>query len=84
LVLPVALFLLPGNYFDHGGTILCPSKRFFNIECFGCGTTRAIMHLIHFEFSAAWHFNKLSFITFIVLAYFYFLVIKKQVFHIFS
>ena len=35
------------------------SKVLLQLECFGCGITRAIQHAIHFDFTRAWHFNKL-------------------------
>ncbi len=62
LVTPIALLFLPPDFFDQGAS-LCPSKRLLNIECFGCGLTRAVMHLIHFDFEAAWYYNRLSFIV---------------------
>lgn len=57
------LMYLPADYFDTGEA-MCLSVRFFDVECYGCGMTRAVMHLIHFEFTTAWDFNKLSFIVF--------------------
>ncbi|MGM0479627.1 MAG: DUF2752 domain-containing protein [Bacteroidota bacterium] len=62
LVAPIVLFFLPSDFFDQG-TSLCPSKRLLNFECLGCGLTRGVMHLIHFDFETAWYFNKLSFIV---------------------
>lgn len=35
------------------------SKVLLQQECFGCGITRAIQHAIHFDFTKAWHYNKL-------------------------
>ena len=58
LALPVYLLAQPANHFDNGKA-LCPSKRFLNIECPGCGLTRAVQHAIHFEFKIAWEYNKL-------------------------
>lgn len=66
--LPIALWLLPADFFDQG-IVICPLRRFFNIPCLTCGTTRAIMHLIHFEWQHAWHFNKLSFLIAPILGY---------------
>ena len=57
LALPLVLLILPADYFDHGA-VICPSKRFLNIECPGCGMTRAIQHAIHFQFSKSWDYNK--------------------------
>ena len=59
---PVVLLLLPVNFFDTGESI-CLSKVLAGMECYACGMTRAIMHLIHFDFESAWNFNKLSFIV---------------------
>lgn len=70
VITPIILLILPNDYFDSGET-LCPSKRFFDIECYGCGMTRAIMHLIHFDFDSALYYNQLSFIVAPVLAIFW-------------
>jgi len=73
---PLFLMLLPSNYFDTGES-LCLSVRVFHTECFGCGITRGIMHLLHFEFSIAWTYNKLSFVIFPVLFIFWLYLIGK-------
>ena len=57
------IWVLPIRYFD-GGVIICPSKRFLSIECFGCGLTRAFERIIHGLFAEAWDLNKLSFVLF--------------------
>lgn len=62
LVFPTVLFFLPIDYFDYGLSA-CPSKRWLDIECLGCGLTRGVMHFINFDFSGAWSFNKLTFIV---------------------
>lgn len=54
---PVMLWLLPADVFDNTGFEICPSKLFFNIECFGCGMTRAVMHSHHWEWSEAFYYN---------------------------
>jgi hypothetical protein len=58
----ITLLILPANYFDTGRAT-CLSVLFFELECYGCGMTRAIQHLLHLEFSIAYEFNKLSFIV---------------------
>lgn len=58
IALPIILWFLPSNFFDHGKIIVCISRRFFNIECLGCGMTRSVMHFHHFEFQKAFDFNK--------------------------
>lgn len=58
----IILLFLPANLFDNGQSI-CVSVLLFDKQCYGCGMTRAIQHLIHFEFEKAYDFNKLSFIV---------------------
>lgn len=58
----VTLLILPATYFDTGRAT-CVSVLLFDIECYGCGMTRAIQHLLHLDFEAAYQFNKLSFIV---------------------
>lgn len=54
--IPLILWILPPDFFDDGVSI-CPSKVFLNIECLGCGITRAVMHFHHFEFAEAIYYN---------------------------
>lgn len=58
----ITLLILPADYFDTGQA-LCLSVLIADVECYGCGMTRAIQHMIHFEFEEAWMFNKLSFVV---------------------
>lgn len=60
-LVPVILLLLPADYFDSGES-MCLSVVLANTECYGCGLTRGIQHLMHFEFETAWEYNKLSFL----------------------
>ncbi len=60
--LPAVLLLLPADFFDEGET-LCPSKRFFDVECWGCGMTRAVMHFLHLDFETALYYNPGSFLV---------------------
>ena len=71
IILPVVLCLLPASFFDQGQSI-CFSVLVFNKECFGCGITRAVQHLIHFDFQTAWNFNKLVIVVAPVLFYLWF------------
>ena len=63
---PLILFFLPSDYFDQGQSV-CLSVVFFDLECYGCGMTRALMHLIHFEFFEAYEYNKLVILVFPLL-----------------
>lgn len=70
VALPLALLLLPADFFDYG-EVLCPSKRFLDLECLGCGITRGIQHAIHFEFREAWEFNKLTYVVLPIAMFFW-------------
>ncbi|MAE15094.1 MAG: hypothetical protein CL821_05835 [Crocinitomicaceae bacterium] len=63
---PIILIILPSAFFDHGQSI-CISVTLFNRECYACGITRAIMHLIHLEFKEALDYNKLVVLVFPLL-----------------
>jgi hypothetical protein len=74
------LVLLPASFFDTGQS-LCLSKLILHQECPGCGITRAVQHTIHFDFEAAWRYNKLVIFVLPILIYFWmiqlFSVLKK-------
>ena len=79
LVIPVLLLLLPSSFFDSGESV-CLSVSLFSKECYACGMTRAIQHLIHLDFVIAYQFNKLSIIVFPLLVISYFKELKKYYF----
>lgn len=56
------LLYLPADHFDEGQSI-CISVVLFDRECYACGMTRGVQHLLHFDFAEAAAFNKLSFIV---------------------
>jgi hypothetical protein len=58
----ITLLVLPADYFDEGQA-LCLSVLLLDRECYGCGMTRAIQHLIHLDFAEAWSYNKMSYIV---------------------
>ena len=68
LALPIVLLILPANFFDTGKSV-CLSVVLLDQQCYGCGMTRAIQHLIHFNFYEAYEFNKLAFIVFPLLVW---------------
>jgi hypothetical protein len=74
---PVVLWILPADFFDNGELILCPSRLFFNIECFGCGMTRAIQHMHHFEYQEAFYYNYGSLLVYPGLIFVWFLWLFK-------
>ncbi|MEO0403430.1 MAG: DUF2752 domain-containing protein [Bacteroidota bacterium] len=58
LVFPIVVWLLPKDYFNEGDTV-CLSVALLDTTCPGCGMTKALMHFYHFDFSAAYQFNKM-------------------------
>lgn len=56
------LLYLPADHFDEGQS-MCLSVVLLDRECFACGMTRGVQHLLHFDFEEAWQFNKLAFIV---------------------
>lgn len=76
LALAVTLVLLPATFFDNGQSI-CLSVLLLDQECPGCGMTRAIQHLIHFDFNTAWAYNKMAFVVFPLFVIMFILELKK-------
>lgn len=70
ILFPLLMLLLPAGYFDEGEAF-CPSKRFFDVECLGCGMTRAVMHLIHLDVDSALYYNPGSFLVAPAIAFFW-------------
>jgi hypothetical protein len=62
ITLPIIVYMLPIDYFDKGETV-CLSMRLANIECYACGMTSAVKHLLHFDFETAYAYNMLSFVV---------------------
>lgn len=63
---PVVLLILPKEAFDEG-TPTCLSVILLGQTCPGCGLTRGVMHLMHFDIESALYFNPLSFVALPVL-----------------
>ena len=76
ILIPTVLLILPANFFDTGNSI-CFSVVFFDNECYACGMTRAIQHLIHFDFSIGYEYNRLSVIVLPLLILSYYKEIRR-------
>lgn len=65
---PALLLYLPATFFDEGRSI-----SLFELagveDYYSKGMTRAVMHLIHLDFTTAWEYNRLSFIVFPLIAW---------------
>ncbi len=68
IVIPIILLILPADFFNDGQAV-CLSVLLAGVECYACGLTRGMMHLIHFDFAEAYYFNPLSFVVFPLLAW---------------
>lgn len=75
LLIPVALYLVPLENI-YNGESLCLFKRCMNIECWGCGITRAFFSVLHGYFALAWEYNSLIIILFPLSAWLW----SKEVF----
>ena len=64
MIIPIFLWIVPAGQFDDTGVIICPSRFIFDIECFGCGMTRAVLHMHHGDFEQAVYYN-----VFVLLIY---------------
>ncbi len=62
LLLPGILLLLPADFFDTG-PVVCPSRLLLEVECPGCGLTRATQHLLHLDWQTALDYNPLVLLT---------------------
>jgi hypothetical protein len=67
-ILPFLLYLIPVEWLNKQHTI-CLFKNIFGRDCYGCGLTRSVLSVLHFDFSAAWHYNKLIVIVMPLLIY---------------
>jgi Protein of unknown function (DUF2752) len=76
LLIPLVLIILPADFFDIGQSV-CLSVLLLDMPCYGCGMTRAVQHLIHLDFAAAYTFNRISFIVFPILAVVWFGEVKE-------
>lgn len=66
-IFPLVLLLLPVNTFDSGRDI-CLFTILSGYNCWGCGMTRACMHIIHLDLAGALAYNKLAFIALPILS----------------
>ena len=59
LLLPLLLFSIPIEQFENAHSI-CLFKNLTGLECFACGSGRALLHLMHLHFEVAMQYNKIS------------------------
>lgn len=78
IAIPVALFILPKDFFNDGPAFSVFAWLGVDDLMYSTGMTRAVMHLLHFDFETAAHFNKLSFIVLPVLMIVWFKLLLKE------
>jgi len=71
------LLILPADFFDDGES-MCLSVILLDTECPACGMTRAIQHLLHFNFETASQYNKLAFIVLPILIVVWVIEVRKS------
>ncbi len=77
LLVPIILICLPSDFFDEGQS-LCLSVLLFDTECFGCGMTRSIMHLLHLNFRESFYHNPLGILVAIIIGFIIISKLKKN------
>ena len=58
-ILVLAYFYRSYNPSEHNIFPSCPFRELTGYQCAGCGSQRAVHHLLHFDFAAAFHENAL-------------------------
>ena len=58
----IVLWLIPEKclFDNHQGNTLCIAKMMFGIDCPGCGLTRGIYCVLHFQFQKSLQYNLAS------------------------
>lgn len=76
--IPVLLYCIPPERIMHGHSV-CLFRNLFGTECYGCGMTRALFSLLHFDFGAAWDYNRLVIVVAPLLLYIYLKEVVKTI-----
>lgn len=77
MFIPVLLWLTPISYFEKLNLTTCPSKLFFDLECIGCGLTRAVFYFHKWEFAEAIYFNTSIIIVYPLLFLMWLMFLKE-------
>lgn len=67
-IIPLAILFFP-YIKDNSIWTICLYKNITGHNCYGCGLTRAVLSILHLEFSKALMYNKLIIIIFPLLTY---------------
>ena len=72
---------MPADFFDSGESV-CLSVVLLDQECYACGMTRGVQHLLHLDFMTAASFNRLSFIVLPLLILLWFQEMRRSILRI--
>ncbi|MBU3135419.1 DUF2752 domain-containing protein [Clostridium gasigenes] len=61
----ILIYLIPLSFVE--GRSFCLFYNLFNITCMGCGISRGLFNIIHFNFNDAFNYNPSSFLWFTLL-----------------
>ncbi|MBR4995752.1 MAG: DUF2752 domain-containing protein [Alistipes sp.] len=57
-LLPAIFYTIPADIIFRGEHTVCLFHNITGHNCWGCGMTRALYSLLHFDFSGAWDYNR--------------------------
>lgn len=78
LLLPIVLRFITISNLEKAPTV-CIYKNITGKDCWGCGTSRALISILNFDFKQAYQFNKRIIIVFPLLVFLWVKVIVKNV-----
>lgn len=78
LACPFVLWLLPADFFNESSVLMCPSRSILDLECLGCGITRAVMHFHHFDFLEAYFYNALVVVVYPFLTWLWYRWVRTE------
>lgn len=64
---PVLAYVVASLLIKYNDSPICIWKNVFNVECWGCGLTRAFQAFCNLNFEKAWEYNNKIFIVLPVL-----------------
>jgi hypothetical protein len=76
LAIPIAIWLVNYQSTDNDFSF-CAFKNLFGIKCYGCGLTRGLSAMLHFDFKRMYELNKLNIITIPLLSFLYIKEVHK-------
>ncbi|MGN0031109.1 MAG: DUF2752 domain-containing protein [Candidatus Gastranaerophilaceae bacterium] len=79
ILLPLYAFLISDLLIKYSKQSICLFKLVLNLDCWGCGMTRAFHSLCLFRINEAYNYNSKIFIVVAILLYIYIMLIRKEI-----